>query len=363
MDEVQESNTIDEEKIAQVLAGERSHSELTDAELDIAAKRQEAALNRNEEEQSTETSSDEGVNEIVEAPQVMEDGIEAIDKDQKIRELLAEKNRLEQIAKDREGKLKKAQEDPEFRKKLFGETETVTVDENKDYLDETYLATLEAKIDRLEKAANDRIARDEMSDAEIKLKTKQLKLFEEIGELQGQYGPLKTSESFQSIDKKVTAWQKTALENKVDVDRYVKDAEYRKLADSKGHKINVSVEDLQKAWNIYDIYSDYKKEEAEGYKTSLSRVFKDNPMYKQLEKEQYASHLVADDDALTEQLRQRASEPMIMSPGSNNATPSSKTFESAVLEMEAISLKVAPTAADNRRYDELLKVVESYDTY
>jgi hypothetical protein len=364
MDEVQE-DTINEDKIAEVLEGKRSHSELTDAELDIAAERQEAARNGNEEEQPTDTSSNEESEEMVEVtpPLPMEDGIETVDKDERIRELLAEKNKLEQIANDRDGKLKKAQEDPEFRKKLFGETVDVQVDENKDYLDESYLATMEAKIERLEQAANDRAERDETSDAERALKKEQLSLFEEINGLQGQYGSLKTSESFQSIDKKVTAWQTTAIENKVDVDKYVEDAEYRKLADSKGHKINVSVEDLKKAWDIYGIYSDYKKEKAEGYKTSLSRVFKEHPMYAKVEKQKYASHLAADDDALAAQLREREAEPMIMSPGSNNATPSEKTFESAIMEMESISMKVATTEADEKRYQELQRVVDSYDTY
>jgi len=362
MDEVQE-DTINEEKIAEVLAGSRSHSDLNEAELDIAAERQEAALNGSEEEESTDTSSNEEIKPVEQVPSPMEDGIEAIDKDEQIRELLVEKNRLTQLANDREGKLKKAQEDPEFRKKLFGETDNVQVDENKDYLADEYLATMEAKIERLEKNANDRAERDETSDAERALKTEQLSLFEEIGNLQGQYASLKTTESFQSIDKKVTAWQRTAIANKVDVDKYVKDAEYRKLADSKGHKINVSVEDLQKAWDIYDVYSDYKKEKAEGYKTSLNRVFKENPMYDKLAKQKYASHLVADDDALAEQLRQRATEPMIMSPGSNNATPSEKTLEGAILEMQSISMKVSTTSADEKRYQELQKVIDSYDEY
>lgn len=362
MVEVQK-DTIDEDKIAGVLDGSRSHSDLNDAELEIAAERQEAALNGNEEEQPTDTSSNEEIKEIEQAPESMEDGIDAVDKDEQIRELLANNNRLEQIANDREGKLKKAQEDPEFRKKLFGETDVVTIDENKDYLEDQHQAEMQARIDKLEAAAEDRATRDEKSDKEIELKQTQLGLFEEIGNLQGQYASLKTTESFQSIDKKVTAWQKIAIENKVDVDKYVADAEYRKLADSKGHKINVSVEDLQKAWDIYGVYSDYKKEKAEGFKSSLSRVFKEHPMYDKLAKQKYASHLAADDDALAEQLRQRETEPMIMSPGSNNATPDVKTFETAVMEMQAIASKVSTTAADEKRYQELQKVIDSYDEY
>ncbi len=360
MDEVQENNAIDEEKIAQVLAGERSHSELTEAELDVAADRQETALNGNEEEQSTETLD---VEETTIVPVSMEDGINAIDKDKEIKTHLAEINRLKQIADDRDGKLKKAQSDPEFRRKLFGETDNVTVDENKDYLDDKYLATLEVKIEALERTAQERATREERSDKEIELKRTQLSLFEEINGLQGQYASLATSESFQSIDAKITTWQKTALENNVDVDKYVADAGYRKKADSLGHKINVSPEDLQKAWSIYDVYSDFKKEKEDGYKTSLSRVFKDSPVYDKLSKQKYASHIAADDDALEQLLRQREKEPMIMSPGSNNATPKVQAFEVAVMEMESIASKSFITEADNKRYTELERVVDSYDEY
>lgn len=367
MDEVQENN-IDEKKIEEVLSGQRSHTDLTDAELDIAAERQlEARLAEEQGDTTTieEPPQQEATTEeapVEEKPEEEEENkIIPLNKDERLREAQKEKNRIEQLLRDREDRINKVKQDPSLAKKLLGVdiiTKQEEIDSEKLWTDEyiSQIGELKKEVIDLREWREQREKREQELEAENLRKQEQLEVYSEINNLQSEFPQLKTSESFQKIDKKITAWQQEALSHNVDVDRYFSDSSYRAKADAQGHKLKVSEKDMKTAEEIYSIYSKYKAEKEEGYKTSLTRVFKDSPIYERLEK----APSLSDDDALSRKLRERAQEPQIMSPSSNNAQPSEATLKAAILEQQALSLKTSTTPEDEKRWNELTKIIASY---
>ena len=358
MSEIQDNTN--ETVAKKYLAGEIELDSLTEDQVSLAAEMVENFSEDDVEEEQEQTQESEISEPIKESNSEEADKIIPFSEHLRLKEEMEEKNRYKQIAEDRERKLKSLKEDPNYLAKFLGKEIETKVDTNKDYLADEYLAqidTLKNKLEDIEKWKNDRENQETESQTRNKQKEEQLSLFDEIGRLQSEFPQLKTTESFQSIDTKFVQWQQSAIMAGVDVDEYMENAEYRKIFDAKGYKLNVDAKDLEKAIKIYDVHKQYKSEKESGYKTSLSRVFKDKPIYEEMIKSKYGSHQLADDDALAAKIRERSTEPQIMNSG--NAPTSTGNLEALIAEMEVISLKTNPNQNDEKRYRELEKMLEN----
>ena len=257
MSEVQ--SKTNEEIVKEFLNGQRESDSLTDEQLDMALNgtfdNEEEPQEAVEEQpvQETQTPEKEDVLPI-------EKDIPEFDKHKEYKETLARANRFEQLYKDREEKLKKMKEDPEFAKKQLGIKSEVKVDKDFDYLDDKYLATLKHELDELKEWK----ANYEKELHETRYRTErekeQLAIFGEIQDIQSEFPALKTSENFKSIDGKFTEWQNIVKSAGLDTDRYLSDKEYKKALDKKGYKLEVSESDIPKMLDIYEVYGNYKME-------------------------------------------------------------------------------------------------------
>jgi len=361
-DEIQNTE-LNEENIAKVLAGEEDYSILTEAELDEAADRQyRAEQGEDVIEQKVEPT------ETPEEPQApIEDdtsNIVPLNENERLRDALAEKHRLEQLLKDREDRIEKAKADPKMAEKLLGLKTEVIVDPEKDYLDDRNLAQMEAELNNLKQWREERERRDAERDAEIAHTQEKLNVFSEINSLQSEFQDLQTSKPFQKIDESFRNWQDTAIASNVDVDKFLSDDAYRKKAEEAGHKLNVSKEDLDKALKIWDLNSKYNAEKKQGYNTSLKHVFAKSPMYEQAVKAKYSKPLDAHDNAIAEKLREREAEPQILSPSSNaGEAGGDEVLKTAIMGMEALSMKTSFGPADQKQWDEYQKIIDRYDQY
>jgi hypothetical protein len=358
MNEIQ--NTEENDKaINEYLNGQRDLDSLTEDQVDIAVEREFEKAEAETANVSTEQPVIED-NKTEETKDDLTASIAPADQNAKLAEALARANKAEQLYKDRESKLKSLKEDPSYRTKFFGEEIKTEIDPNKDYLDDEYLAqvdTMRKELDNLKKAQTEREARDLEFQQSNQVKQEQLGLFEEISKLQGDYPQLKTNESFQSIDSKFANWTGSATNAGVDTDKYFKDAEYRKAVDGKGYKLDISDADMDKAYKIYDVFDQYKKEKDSGYKTSLKRVLKDSPIYEKLVASKYGASELANDDALEKKIAERSTEPTILNTG--NAPASNNSIDAIVVEMESLALLTAPTQKQNARYLELDNLLSS----
>ena len=365
-DEIQNTE-INEDNISKVLAGEENYSILTEAELDIAADRQmEAELNQsnNTEEKAETEQAPEPPKEEERAETEEETNIIPLDQNERLRKALEEKHRFEQLYNDREDRITKAKEDPTLAEKLLGLKAEVVVDPEKDYLADENLARMESKLIALEQWKTDREKRDATRDAEVAHTQEKLGVFGEINQLQAEHASLKTTKSFQSIDETFRNWQTNAMASKVDVDRFLSDESYRKQAEAQGHTLNVSKGDLDAALKIWDLNSKYNAEKKQGYNTSLSHVFTKSPMYEDSVRARYSTPQDSDDNAIANKLREREAEVSIMSPGSNaGETGTEEALKTAILGMEALSMKTHMTASDEKQWNDYQKIVDRYDNY
>ncbi len=352
--EIQKSN---EEAVVKYEAGDLTIEDLTEEQIDLAADRELANLEGGVQKVTqSDVEEPEEVIEPIEPPKeavstIEEDAIIPLDHHQKLRDALAQANREKQLRENAQREIDR----------LKAETEKgSTIDHDRDLLADDHLRKID-KIDELERDLKEMKRKAREQEAETQTKNEQLGLFGEIQKLQSDFPILKTSESFQDIDSKFTTWQANAKAGNVNVDKYLKDLTYRAQADKAGHKLNISEQDLNNALKIYDVYSKYKAAKDENYNTSLAREFKDTTTYEELMKAKYSSHQQADDDALAEKIRERSTEAQIMSTGSNSAAPSIEAYESALMEMQIIASKTSTTAADEKRYAELEKMIEQLD--
>ena len=363
MSEEIQSTEINEDNIAKVLSGELDYESLTEAELEIAADRQLA-----EEQGSTE----EEITTEIEQPEVAEtpkeetadteenSNIIPLNQDERLRDTLAENNRLNQLLKDREDRIEKAKADPKLAEKLLGLKAEVSVDPERDYLADENLARMESELSELKQWREDREQGDRARDADVAHTQEKLNVFCEINSLQASNPSLKTSKPFQSIDETFRNWQETAMGSNVDVDKFLEDKAYRKQAEDAGHTLNVSDADLDVAIKLWDINSKYNAEKKQGFSTSLKHVFTKSPMYEQSMRAKYSQHTDSDDSAIASKLREREAEVTIMSPGSNLGGADPKECELALTEQQALSMKAHLTPADNKRWNELDKIIDKY---
>jgi hypothetical protein len=356
MSEVQKDQKTDEEIVQGYLQeGREDLSALSDQQLDLY-------LNMAREYEPTEQEQPTQIEEPTEGQEqpipAIEDSIPEFDKHKEYRDTLARANRFEQLYKDRESKIEKMKEDPEFAKKQLGFQEEVKVDENKDYLDDKYLATLEREISDLKEWKTTYEAEHQRTQKEIEAEKQQLSMFSEIQKLQGEYSGLKTSESFQSIDSKVTDWKGGLISAGLDPNKYLTDKEYKATLDAKGYKLNVKEADIPKLMNVYKVYSNYLKEQDAGYNTSIERSFRTSEVFEEVLKSQYGTHQQADDDAINAAIEQRAKEPSILNTGS--APASSEGMMDLIKEQGVLIDKTQRTDSDNRRLDELDRLLAQY---
>jgi hypothetical protein len=356
-DEIQKVN---EEAVQKYFAGDLTVEDLTEEQVDLAADKELASLESGEDvgvkqpqepEKIEETQAQPELVEPKEAVSTIEEDIVPFSQHEKLRDTLAQANREKQLRENAEREI--------ARLKAEAEKSKVNNDD-RDLLDDDYLRKID-KIDELEKKLLEREARDAEADEANRKTQEQLDLFGEIQKLQTDFPSLKTSENFQSIDSKFTAWQNLAKNGNVDVDKYLNDKAYRDVADSKGYKLDIAETDIPNMLTIYDTYSNYKTNKDAGYKTSLTREFKDSSTYEELMKAKYGSHQQADDDALAAKIKERSLEADIMAPGSNASAPSVEAYEAAIMEMEAITRMTVTTPAHEKRYAELEKMIEQLD--
>jgi len=353
MSEVQKDNQTDEEIVQSYLTeGREDLSALSDHQLDLYL-----SMAREFEPQSEEqpTTTEEPKEEQEQEIPSIDENIPEFDKHKEYRDALARANRYEQLYKDRESKLEKMKEDPEFAKKQLGFQNEVEVDPDKDYLDDKYLAALEKEIKDLKEWRNAYEEEHQKTRKEIEAEKQQLSMFGEIQRLQGEYSGLKTSESFQSIDSKVTDWKALLVQRGLDPTRYLNDEAYKKSLDSKGYKLDVKESDIPKVKNIYKVYSNYLKEQESGYNTSIERSFRTSEVFEEVLKSQYGSRQQADDDAINAAIEQRALEPSILNIGS--APSQSEGIMDLIREQTELLNLTRRSDAQNRRLDELDKLL------
>lgn len=347
MSEVQKEKT-DEQVVQEFLAqGRDDLDSLSDSQLDLYLIK---ARDYNPEEQEQPKEEEPTPPEEPEIPEI-DNAIPEFDKHKEYRDALAEANKYKQLYSDRESKLSKMKEDPEFAKKQLGFETEVKVDENKDYLDDKYLATLEAKVNELESWKTNYEEETQKTRKELEAEKQQLQMFDEIQGLQGQYSGLKTSESFRKIDSKVTSWKNGLVSAGLDPNKYLADKEYKKALDAKGYKLDVKEVDIPKVMNVYKVYSNYLKEQEAGYNTSIERSFRTSEVFEEVLKNQYGSHHKADDDAINRAIEERANEPSILDTGS---APSSQESLMDLIEEQSELLNITQRSdAQNRRLNEL----------
>ena len=358
MSEVQ--SKTNEEVVKEFLAGQREADSLTEEQLDLAltGNYEFEETEETEEQLPVEEPSKEVEQPKEEEPLPIEKDIPEFDKHKEYKEMLARANKYEQLYNDRENKLKKMKEDPEFAKKQLGLASEVKVDENFDYLDDKYLATLKHELDELKKWK--RNYEDELNKTryETEKQKEQFNLFSEIQEIQDEFPLLKTSESFKSIDEKFVKWQSNVISAGLDPDKYLSDKEYKKQLDSKGYTLNVKDSDIPKVLDIYNVYSEYKKEKESGYSTSFKRALKVSEVYDKAIRHKYAGRQIADDDAINEAIERRSSEPVLLD--SSNVQTGSMDFADVVNELEILSGKTQKSPSDRKRIAELDRIMEQY---
>lgn len=353
MSEVQKDIT-DEEMVKSFLSeGREDLDSLSDTQLDLYLS-MAGSYEPEEKEQPEEV--EEVKQEESKLP--IDDDIPEFDKHKEYRDMLARANKYEQLYKDREDKLKKMKEDPEFAKKQLGFKQEVKVDENKDYLDDKYLATLEQEIAELKEWRRNYEEENSKSREQLAKEKEQLEIFTEINRLQSEYNGLKTSESFQSIDSKVTEWKGNLISAGLDPNRYLSDKDYKATLDAKGYKLNVKESDIPKMLNIYKVYRNYSEEKDAGYNTSIERSFMTSDVFKEVMKSQFGGHQQADDDAINAAIEQRSKEVSILNTGS--APSSSEGVMELVKEQSDLLNVTSRSNAQNRRLEELDKLLEPY---
>lgn len=344
------SEIQNKEQAEKYLRGEIDADQLSEEQVELALE-----LAENQEEPTEEPSTEEP---LPEEPKD-EYNFEPLDENKKVKEALEELNKYKQLYEDREGKLKSLKDDPNYRSKFFGEEIKTEVNPEKDYWDESHLAKIDT-IDERQRILEEKLAEFEKRKAELdaltEKKNEELTLFQEISKLQENFGSLKTSEGFQSIDNKVAEFEKVASLAGISTDKYLTDKAYREAAISKGYKLNIAESDMSVAQKIYDVYDAYKKEKDAGYKTSLSRVFKDSPDYENFVKSKFSGDI--DEDALNRRIIENSKEVKVMGKGSGGAV-SDSDVERIIYEMRDISLKTNPSDKELKRYDDLEKMLDN----
>jgi len=353
MSEVQNN----EEIVENLLKTQGDPESLTEEQLDIYL---EKAPTYEFEETQPEEPSPPVEPEIPEkeTTAIDDSSIPEFDKHKEHRDALQELNKYKQLYKDRDSKINKMKEDPDFAKKQLGIESEVTVDPDKDYLDDRFLAEMKSELDSLKQWKQDREQEDVKTRAELEREKEQLGLFGEIQQVQGQFPSLKTSENFQSINDKYIEWQGNVQSAGLDTDRYFNDEAYKKALDAKGYKLGVVDADVPKMLDIYSVYENYKKEKDGGYNTSFTRALRNSDVYEKASKSKYGSHQLADDDALNAAIEQRASEPDILDTGS--APTGSMDLGDVVNEMEILVSKTRKSPADMKRIVELETIMEQF---
>ncbi|MCP3681117.1 MAG: hypothetical protein GY861_00365 [bacterium] len=333
----------DRKAVEEHFAGQRSIDDLTEEQIELAVDMEQAQNNGE-------------VQEAIEEPETKQEPVDnvetkSLNHHQKLAEAMAEANRYKQLNEDKERKLNDLKENEEFRNKFLGIKTEVKVDNERDYLDDQHQATLEAKINALEEREARREEEARTKADELSRKEQQLGIFGEISNLQDTHKILKTTESFQSIDKKFVDWQAISKANGVDVDEYLANAEYKKQKDAEGFKLDVSQSDLNKAMKIYELHDQYNNEVNAGYKSSITRVFEGSSTYKEHVKNQYSSHRRADDDALNSLIEERSKEVSLLNTG---GAPADAGDIGAMLdEQDRLSRKTVMTPEDKKRFNEL----------
>lgn len=349
MSEVQ--SKTDEEVVKEFLAGQRDAESLTEEQLDLAltGNYEFEEIEETEEQPPVEETSEEVEEPKEEEPLPIEKDIPEFDKHKEYREVLARANRYEQLYKDREDKLKKLESQT---------VKEVKVDENVDYLDDKYLATLRHELDELKEWKKNYEEELNKTRYETEKQKEQFNLFSEIQDIQNEFPILKTSESFKSIDEKFVKWQSDVISAGLDPDKYLDNKEYKKLLDSKGYTLNVKESDIPKVLDIYEVYSNYKKEKESGYSTSFQRALKTSNVYDKAIKHKYAGRQLADDDAINEAIERRSSEPVLLD--SSNVQTGSMDLADVVNELEILSGKTQKSPNDIKRIAELDRIMEQY---
>jgi len=333
----------DRKAAEEYFAGDRSIDDLSPEQVELAVDMEEAQDNGD-------------VQKAIEEPETKQEQVDdnetkSLDHHQKLAEALANENKYKQMLEDRDRKLKDLKEDEEFRNKFLGIKTEAKVDNERDYLDDQFQANQEDRINKLEERERVREEEARKRNEELDRKEQQLGIFGEISNLQDTHKALKTTESFQSIDKKFVDWQAVSKANGVDVDEYLVNAEYKKQKDAEGFKLNVSQSDLNKAMEIYKIHDQYNNEVKAGYKSSITRVFEGSSTYKELVKNQYSSHRRADDDALNNLIEERSKEVSLLNTG--GAPAEAGDIGQLLDEQDALSRKSYLSPEDKKRFNEL----------
>ena len=342
-DKIQEDE--DRKAVNEHFAGRRSIDDLTEEQVELAVDMQYERENGDVEPEIPEEKQE---------PEVKEE-LPIDDRDQRLAEALAEKNRVNQLLKDREKKLEDLKTDEDFRNRYLGIETEVKVDNEKDYLDDKFQAEQAAKIAVLQAKDAEREKERQEEKEELARERAQLDTFREIGDLQDSHNSLKTSESFQKIDRKFIDWKTRAIAAGVEEDKYYSDAEYRKQKDKEGYKLNVSEKDRLKALKIYELYGKYKAEVDAGYNSSIDRVFRTSSDYQELMEAKLGSHRRADDDALNRLIDENSREVSLLDTG---GAPAEEGDIGALLdEQDRLSRKTSLSPADKKRYFELDKQI------
>jgi len=357
MSEVQKDKT-DEDIVMELLQNQGDSESLTEEQLDLYLDKAPTYDFEEEKPDEPEAPSEPEIPEIEPKVNVEDDDIPAFDKHKEYRDALQEANKYKQLYKDRDGKINKMKEDPEFAKKQLGIETAVTVDPDKDYLDDAFLAEMKHELDSLKQWKQEREEKDVKTRQQLEQEKEQLGLFGEIQQVQGQFPSLKTSESFQDINGKYIEWQGGVQSAGLDVDRYFNDEKYKKALDAKGYKLQVSDADIPKMLDVYSVYESYKEEKNGGYNTSFARALRNSDVYEKATKSKYGGHRLQDDDALNKAIEERALEPTLLD--SSAAPTGTASLDDVVNEMEVLVNKTRKSAADNARITELENIMEQY---
>lgn len=340
----------DEQAIAEFNAGTRDLDSLTQSQMETAYA--QAKSGEVPSEQVIVTAAEETKQEDVKPVEGVSDIKPILSVHEQLRDALNAKNTAEQKLTSRDAKLKRLEEDPNYRNQLYGVEATyektpddkLLSDENLQDIGITKqkLAALEARFEAQGKKLAD-------SETTTKAKTEMDELFSDVDLIQSKFASLKTTTNFRDFDTEYVSLQRDIGAD--NISKYMTDTAYKQSIDSQRDTAGLNVVDMKKSQKIYDAVAKFRSEKKINTNATFENVFRSTDHYEEAMRAKYSGHEVANDEALNRKMQEIAAEPQIL--GTTTAGVESTSEQSLAIELDALAQLSVHTPEQAKRLAEI----------